>query len=76
MERNEGGGKSDAVFSQAFLGEEGARHHGGHHRHPHQQPLLEALLSQSAFGRSVVAKDFSKMLLRDERKQREKINNK
>lgn len=61
-----------AVFSQAFLGEEGARHHGRHHRHPHQQPLLETLLSQSALGRRVVAKDLSKMLLKGGRKQRER----
>lgn len=61
------------VPSQAFLGEEGSHQDAGRHRHPHQQPLLEALLRPSALSRGFLPKDFSKTLL-EEKNGEERVN--
>lgn len=54
--------------SQAFLRDKRTRHNACHHRHPHQQPLLETLLRPPAFSRRILPEDFSEALLERETK--------
>lgn len=54
--------------SQAFLCDKSTSHNARHHRHPHQQPLLETLLRPPAFSRRILPEDFSEALLERETK--------
>lgn len=54
--------------SQAFLRDKRTCHNACHHRHPHQQPLLETLLRPPAFSRRILPEDFSEALLERETK--------